>query len=47
LAEDELRLISPGKTGFVVVRTLALRESDYEKAAARLDAVACSLETTP
>jgi uncharacterized membrane protein len=46
-AEDELRLISPGKTGFAVVRTLALRESDYEKAAASLDAVACSMEKTP
>jgi uncharacterized membrane protein len=46
-ADDELRLISPGKTGFAVFRVLALRESDYEKAAARLDAVACSLEKAP
>ena len=46
-AEDELRLISPGKSGFAVVRSFALRESDYEKAAAQLDAVACSMEKTP
>ena len=46
-AEDELRLISPGKTGFAVFRVLALRESDYEKAAARLDAAACSMEKAP
>jgi uncharacterized membrane protein len=46
-ADDELRLISPGKTGFAVVRVLALRESDYEAAAARLDAVACSMEKAP
>ena len=46
-ADDELRLISPGKTGFAVFRVLALRESDYEKAAARLDAVACSMEKAP
>jgi uncharacterized membrane protein len=42
--EDELRLISPGKTGFAVFRVLALRESDYETAVARIDAVSCSME---
>ncbi len=45
--EDELRLISPGKTGFAVFRVLALRESDYKTAVARIDAVSCSLEKAP
>ena len=45
--EDELRLISPGKTGFAVFRVLALRDSDYGAAAARLDTAACSMEKAP
>jgi uncharacterized membrane protein len=44
-SEDELRLISPGKTGFAAFRVLALRDSDYEAANARLDSVQCTMET--
>jgi uncharacterized membrane protein len=43
-AENELRLISPGKTGFAVFRILAMRDSDYEAAAARLDGVECAMD---
>jgi uncharacterized membrane protein len=46
-AENELRLISPGKTGFAVFRVLALRESDYEAASARLDSVQCAKDPAP
>jgi uncharacterized membrane protein len=42
--EDELRLISPGKTGFVVFRALSLREGDYQAAAAQRASVECSME---
>ena len=43
-ANEELRLISPGNTGFVVVRVLSLREGDYEAAAARRETVKCAVE---
>jgi uncharacterized membrane protein len=41
--QDELRLISPRKKGFVLVRALSLREGDYETAAtaAKID---CAIE---
>jgi uncharacterized membrane protein len=42
--EDELRLISPAKTGFALFRALSLRESDYDAAAATLSTVECALE---
>lgn len=45
--DDELRLISPGKTGFALFRVLALRDSDYEAAAARLDSVQCAMDPAP
>ncbi len=43
-ADEELRLISPAKTGFVAVRVLSLREGDYEAAAARRESVQCAVE---
>ena len=42
--EDELRLISPAKTGFALFRALSLRESDYDAAAATLSSVECALD---
>jgi uncharacterized membrane protein len=42
--EDELRLISPARTGFVLFRALSLREGDYDAAAAALSSVACGME---
>jgi uncharacterized membrane protein len=41
--QDELRLISPGKKGFALVRALSLREGDYDAAAtgAKID---CAME---
>jgi uncharacterized membrane protein len=43
-ATDELRLVSPGARGFVLFRTLALREGDYEAAAAARGGFACATE---
>jgi uncharacterized membrane protein len=45
--EGELRLISPGKTGFALFRALSLREGDYEAAATGRSSVECAAETTP
>jgi uncharacterized membrane protein len=42
--EDELRLISPAKTGFALFRAVSLRESDYDAAAAALSSVECAME---
>lgn len=42
--DDELRLISPGARGFVVFRILALREGDYNAAAAARDGFDCTVE---
>jgi uncharacterized membrane protein len=42
--EDELRLISPAKTGFALFRALSQRESDYDAADAALSSVDCALE---
>jgi uncharacterized membrane protein len=41
---DELRLISPAKSGFALFRALSLREGDYDAAAAALASVSCALE---
>jgi uncharacterized membrane protein len=43
-ASDELRLVSPGARGFVLFRTLGLREGDYEAAAAARGGFECSIE---
>jgi uncharacterized membrane protein len=43
-ASDELRLVSPGARGFVLFRTLGLREGDYEAAAAARGGFECSVE---
>jgi uncharacterized membrane protein len=43
-ASDELRLVSPGARGFVLFRALALREGDYDAAAAARDGFACATE---
>jgi len=43
-ADDELRLVSPRPRGFVVFRALALREGDYDAAAATRDGFQCSVE---
>lgn len=43
-ADDELRLVSPRARGFVVFRALALREGDYDVAAATRDGFQCSVE---
>ncbi|MGO9391551.1 hypothetical protein [Rhodoblastus sp.] len=42
--QDQLRLISPGKNGFALVRALSLREGDYDSAAAMRSAIECSVE---
>jgi uncharacterized membrane protein len=42
--DDELRLVSPGARGFVLFRTLGLREGDYEAAAAARSGFECSVE---
>jgi uncharacterized membrane protein len=42
--DDELRLVSPSARGFVLFRTLGLREGDYEAAAAARGGFACSVE---
>lgn len=44
--DDELRLVSPGARGFVLFRTLGLREGDYEAAAAARGGFACATEKT-
>lgn len=44
LDDNEVRLISPAKTGFALFRALSLRESDYDAAAAALSTVECALE---
>jgi uncharacterized membrane protein len=42
--DDELRLVSPGARGFVLFRTLGMREGDYEAAASARGGFACSVE---
>lgn len=41
--DDELRLISPGKTGFALFRALSLREGGYEAATGRTK-IECAIE---
>jgi uncharacterized membrane protein len=43
-ASDETRLIAPGKTGFVLLRALSLRESDVAAPAALLATAECKVE---
>ncbi len=42
--QDQLRLVSPGKNGFALVRALSLREGDYDSAAAGRSAIECNVE---
>lgn len=41
--QDELRLVSPGRKGFALVRALSLREGDYDAAAAGAK-IECAIE---
>lgn len=45
--EDELRLISPGLNGFVLIRAMGLGEDDYATTAAERAKIQCSLEKPP
>jgi uncharacterized membrane protein len=45
--ENELRLISPGINGFVLIRAMSLGEGDYKATAARRAKIQCSVEKPP
>ena len=44
---QETRLTAPSPLGFVLIRALAKRPSDYERARASVEAVSCEIEAEP
>jgi uncharacterized membrane protein len=44
---QETRLTAPSPLGFVLIRALAKRPSDYERARASVEAISCEIEPEP